>query len=146
MLASGIVSRNSLTAIASSTTRRSPEAAAERGDDAPQGPPPAALAERPAWARGSIVLVGMPGAGKSAIGRRLAVRLGLPFRDAYREVARELADGTFQPDRAALTATHLGGAGNLALDQARAELASARTWLTETHRALATCAERVWQP
>jgi len=71
---------------------------------------------------------------------------GLPFRDAYREVAHQLGDGTFQPDRAALTATHLGGAGNLALDQARAELAAARSWLTETHRALTACAERVWQP
>ncbi|WP_224249658.1 argininosuccinate lyase [Hyalangium gracile] len=71
---------------------------------------------------------------------------GLPFRDAYREVARELSDGTFRPDRAALTATHLGGAGNLALEQLRAELGSVRAWLTETHRALATCAERVWQP
>jgi argininosuccinate lyase len=71
---------------------------------------------------------------------------GLPFRDAYREVARELADGTFAPDRAALTATHLGGSGNLALDQSRAELIAARAWLTDTHRALAACAERVWQP
>lgn len=71
---------------------------------------------------------------------------GMPFRDAYREVARQLGDGTFKPDRAALTATHLGGAGNLALDQARSELATARSWLTETHRALAACAERVWQP
>ena len=71
---------------------------------------------------------------------------GLPFRDAYREVAHQLGNGTFQPDRAALTATHLGGAGNLALEQSRAELASARSWLTETHRALSTCAERVWQP
>jgi shikimate kinase/3-dehydroquinate synthase len=33
-----------------------------------------------------IVLVGMPGAGKSAIGRRLAARLGRPFRDADQEI------------------------------------------------------------
>jgi argininosuccinate lyase len=71
---------------------------------------------------------------------------GLPFRDAYREVARQLGDGTFRPDRAALTATHLGGAGNPGLEQARTELAAARAWLTDTHRALAACAERVWQP
>jgi argininosuccinate lyase len=70
---------------------------------------------------------------------------GLPFRDAYREVAHQIADGTFKPDRATLTATHLGGAGNLALDQLRAELASSRSWLTETHRTLAECAGRVWQ-
>nr|WP_309139745.1 3-dehydroquinate synthase [Siccirubricoccus sp. G192] len=37
------------------------------------------------WGR-SIVLVGMPGAGKSSIGRRLAARLGLPFLDADTEI------------------------------------------------------------
>jgi shikimate kinase len=36
----------------------------------------------------SIVLVGMPGCGKSAIGRRLAPRLGLPFVDADEEIER----------------------------------------------------------
>jgi shikimate kinase/3-dehydroquinate synthase len=34
----------------------------------------------------SIVLVGIMGAGKTSIGRRLAVRLGLPFRDADLEI------------------------------------------------------------
>ena len=32
------------------------------------------------------MLVGLPGAGKSAIGRRLAARLGLPFKDADTEI------------------------------------------------------------
>jgi shikimate kinase/3-dehydroquinate synthase len=36
--------------------------------------------------RSSIVLVGLPGAGKTSIGRRLALRLGLPFRDADAEI------------------------------------------------------------
>jgi shikimate kinase len=36
----------------------------------------------------SIVLVGMPGCGKSAIGRRLAPRLNLPFLDADEEIER----------------------------------------------------------
>jgi shikimate kinase len=36
----------------------------------------------------SIVLIGMMGAGKSAIGRRLAPRLGLPFIDADVEIER----------------------------------------------------------
>lgn len=36
--------------------------------------------------RKSIVLVGLMGAGKSAIGRRLAKRLGLPFVDADAEI------------------------------------------------------------
>ncbi len=35
-----------------------------------------------------IVMVGMMGAGKSAIGRRLAQRLGLPFIDADAEIER----------------------------------------------------------
>src|SRR5262249_59147554 len=34
----------------------------------------------------SIVLVGMMGAGKSSIGRRLALRLGIPFVDADEEI------------------------------------------------------------
>ena len=34
----------------------------------------------------SIVLVGLPGCGKSAIGRRLGPRLGLPFVDADEEI------------------------------------------------------------
>jgi shikimate kinase len=36
----------------------------------------------------SIVLVGMMGAGKSSVGRRLAARLGLPFSDADTEIER----------------------------------------------------------
>ncbi|MDE0200925.1 MAG: shikimate kinase [Rhodospirillaceae bacterium] len=36
----------------------------------------------------SIILVGLMGAGKSAIGRRLASRLGLPFVDADEEIER----------------------------------------------------------
>ena len=36
----------------------------------------------------SIVLVGMPGSGKSAVGRRLAARLQLPFVDADEEIER----------------------------------------------------------
>ncbi len=36
----------------------------------------------------SIVLVGLMGAGKTSIGRRLAARLGLPFRDADDEIER----------------------------------------------------------
>lgn len=36
----------------------------------------------------TVVLVGLMGAGKSAIGRRLAQRLGLPFVDADHEIER----------------------------------------------------------
>ena len=53
-------------------------------------PLPDALAGR------SIVLVGLMGAGKTSIGRRLAARLGLPFRDADAEI--ELAAGCTVPE------------------------------------------------
>jgi shikimate kinase len=35
-----------------------------------------------------VVLVGPPGAGKSTVGRQLAARLGLPFRDTDADVVR----------------------------------------------------------
>jgi shikimate kinase len=44
----------------------------------------------------SVVLVGMPGAGKSTVGRRLAARLALPFVDADTEI--ELAAGMSIPE------------------------------------------------
>jgi len=50
----------------------------------PAVPPPAATP----WAGRSIVLVGLMGAGKTSIGRRLAARLGLAFRDADDEIER----------------------------------------------------------
>jgi shikimate kinase len=50
----------------------------------------AALAHR------SIVLVGMMGAGKSSVGRRLGARLGLPFLDADTEI--EAAAGMTIPE------------------------------------------------
>jgi shikimate kinase len=46
--------------------------------------------------RRSVVLVGMMGAGKSSIGRRLAARLGIPFTDADAEI--EAAAGMTIPD------------------------------------------------
>jgi shikimate kinase len=45
----------------------------------------AALGER------AVVLVGMMGAGKSTVGRRLALRLGLPFLDADTEIEHAAA-------------------------------------------------------
>ena len=49
-----------------------------------------------ALGRRSVVLVGMMGAGKSSIGRRLALRLGIPFVDADVEI--EKAAGMSIPD------------------------------------------------
>ncbi len=59
-------------------------------DGAEPGPLPAALAGR------SVVLVGLMGAGKTSIGRRLAARLGMPFFDADAEI--ELAAGRTIPE------------------------------------------------
>ena len=56
---------------------------------------PHALAGRSLAGR-SIVLVGLMGAGKTSIGRRLAARLGMPFRDADAEI--ELAAGCTVPE------------------------------------------------
>ncbi len=50
-----------------------------------------------ALGRRSIVLVGMMGAGKSSVGRRLAQRLGLPFVDADAEI-EEAAAGMTIPE------------------------------------------------
>ena len=49
-------------------------------------PPPAATPPAAPLRPRSIVLVGMPGSGKTSVGRRLAQRLGLPFRDADSEI------------------------------------------------------------
>lgn len=53
-------------------------------EPAPQALSPLAAA----LGRRSIVLVGIMGAGKSSIGRRLATRLGIPFVDADAEIER----------------------------------------------------------
>lgn len=48
--------------------------------------PPAEAAIVAALGRRSVVLVGMMGAGKSSVGRRLAQRLGIPFIDADTQI------------------------------------------------------------
>jgi shikimate kinase len=60
--------------------------------------PRAALVQsiRDALGSRSVVLVGMMGAGKSSIGRRLAAKLDLPFRDADTEI--EAAAGMTIPE------------------------------------------------
>jgi len=56
------------------------------GGKKPQPPGDAAQKVRAGLGPRSIVLVGMPGSGKSAVGRRLAPRLDLPFLDADEEI------------------------------------------------------------
>src|SRR4051812_50140373 len=68
-----------------------PETASSAGPIAsPEAEIMAALGPR------SVVLVGMMGAGKSTIGRRLSARLRLPFLDADSEI--EAAAGMSIPD------------------------------------------------
>jgi shikimate kinase/3-dehydroquinate synthase len=57
-----------------------------RNSALPAWPRPDAAAAELSVPRRSVVLVGMPGCGKSSIGRRLAARLGLPFVDADTEI------------------------------------------------------------
>ena len=68
-----------------------PESASQ---EQPRTPQEAEVAS--ALGKSSIVLVGMMGAGKSTIGRRLAARLRLPFLDADIEI--EAAAGMSIPD------------------------------------------------
>ena len=66
----------------------------ETASPAPAGPQDAEIAA--ALGARSIVLIGMMGAGKSTIGRRLSARLRLPFLDADVEI--EAAAGMSIPD------------------------------------------------
>ena len=91
VLALGIVQRNTANATANGTAL---------GTTTPDPAPPAPLAgscpellplvpqplRSPHLAWRSLVLVGLPGAGKSSIGKRLAARFGLPFLDADTEI------------------------------------------------------------
>jgi len=69
---------------------------------------------------------------------------GMPFRDAYRQVGKELESGKFKPDRQSLTATHLGGAGNLGLERIEAELSATEHWLATTRERLAAAEKELW--
>ena len=55
-------------------------------DEADDEPARSVCARR--WAAGRSSWSGMPGCGKSAVGRRLAPRLGMPFVDADEEIER----------------------------------------------------------
>src|SRR5258708_21559622 len=55
--------------------------------DAGTTPDMAAMTPQPTWTPSrSVVLVGLMGAGKTSIGRRLAGRFGLPFVDVDHEI------------------------------------------------------------
>ena len=69
---------------------------------------------------------------------------GMPFREAYREVAKQIEVGNFKPDRRALTASHLGGAGNPGLELIEADIRQAADWINNKRTQLKRCEERVW--
>lgn len=46
---------------------------------------------------------------------------GLPFRDAYKKVGKEIEDGTYKPDRK-IKHRHIGSIGNLCLDGIKAKM------------------------
>jgi argininosuccinate lyase len=72
------------------------------------------------------------------------VEQGIPFRDAYMQVAGQLESSSFKPDRGALNATHLGGAGNLGLEHIEAELSAVEEWLAATRDRLAAAERYIW--
>jgi len=45
----------------------------------------------------AVALVGLPGAGKSAVGRRLGLRLDLPFVDTDHEIEQRIDDYSANP-------------------------------------------------
>lgn len=69
---------------------------------------------------------------------------GQTFRDAYRVVGEAVMAGSFVPDRAALSATHTGGLGDLCLDAVQSELAQAADWIAARRSLLAAVDGRVF--
>ncbi len=74
------------------------------------------------------------------------VASGQSFRDAYRAVGEAVMAGRFEVDRAALSATHSGGLGDLGLDLAEHDLAEAEHWITEHRADLDAIDARVFAP
>jgi argininosuccinate lyase len=66
------------------------------------------------------------------------VREGVPFRDAYRQVAASLAElPPMDPVEQLRNRTHLGASGNLGLDDLRAQVEQERAALTERQQRIA---------
>ncbi len=63
------------------------------------------------------------------------VQEGMPFRDAYKEVGRRIAEGTYNPPREVKHA-HGGSIGNLCNDEIRVLMEKSLRWFHETEHAI----------
>lgn len=61
------------------------------------------------------------------------VKTGMPFRDAYKEVAREIDSGRYRPGRDH-SYTHLGSIGNPGIDEIKAKLNKAKEGFAKVER------------
>ncbi|MGE4070077.1 MAG: argininosuccinate lyase [Lysobacterales bacterium] len=70
---------------------------------------------------------------------------GQTFRDAYKQIGTAVMAGEFVPDKAALSATHTGGLGDLGLDLAAQELDDCDQWLKVRQQMLDAVDARVFE-
>ena len=69
---------------------------------------------------------------------------GLAFREAYKVTSAQLSDGSFKPDRDKLKATHIGGAGDLQIEQIENELLRREQLLVSRTRQDMQMREDIW--
>lgn len=69
---------------------------------------------------------------------------GLPFRDAYGEVAEEILAGRFRPERTALQGSHTGAIGRPGLAACDAEIAGHREWVDRLKTRLDQTLNTLW--
>jgi argininosuccinate lyase len=73
---------------------------------------------------------------------RLAVE-GMPFRDAYAQVARQLQDGTFRPGSATASAT-MPETVQRALAEITIQLVDSKKWISDRRSSLSIATERLF--
>ncbi len=71
-------------------------------------------------------------------------RDGVPFRDAYRKVAAELAAGTFQSRPTVSGEPPLGAVGNLGLEPMAGQIQNSQQWWLRTREQIAECERELW--
>ena len=72
------------------------------------------------------------------------VAAGAAFRDAYVSIAEDLKSGNFKPDRAALSAEHIGGLRNLGLQQSQAAHDQHAARISELDAKAAAVLQAIW--